>query len=181
MLEEHCIRYCSPTLASLKTGSIFSCPYTSKENLLPIIRTLNKKVQHKGLRVIPLRYGKKQAIIYVYRPNQLEEDLKQPIAHTLLQKCGYCCKKSNCCIQQLVLRLKDYKDFPHEIGLFLGYPPEDVKGFIDNKKETYCGFWKVYTNPEKAKRLFGQYKKCSEIYMKLWNNGASLEQLTVAI
>ena len=134
MLEEHCIRYCSPTLASLKTGSIFSCPYTSKENLLPIIRTLNKKVQHKGLRVIPLRYGKKQAIIYVYRPNQLEEDLKQPIAHTLLQKCGYCCKNSNCCIQQLVLRLKDYKDFPHEIGLFLGYPPEDVKGFIDNKK-----------------------------------------------
>ena len=24
-------------------------------------------------------------------------------------------------------------EFPHEVGLFLSYPPEDVKGFIDHR------------------------------------------------
>ncbi len=29
-------------------------------------------------------------------------------------------------------------DFPHEIGLLLGYPPEDVIGFIENRGQIHC-------------------------------------------
>ena len=45
---------------------------------------------------------------------------------------------------------------PHEIGLFLGIPLEDVRGFILNKGKG-CqahGHWKVYTNLEQARNLF---------------------------
>ena len=28
-------------------------------------------------------------------------------------------------------------EFPHEVGLFLGYPPEDVKGFIDHRANNF--------------------------------------------
>ena len=46
----------------------------------------------------------------------------------------------------LIERLQNREDFPHEIGLFLSYPPEDVQGFIDNRAHNYkriCA-WKVY-------------------------------------
>ena len=37
------------------------------------------------------------------------------------------------------------QEFPHEMGLLLGYPVEDVKGFIRNGGENclYIGYWKV--------------------------------------
>lgn len=56
------------------------------------------------------------------------------------------------------------KEFPHEIGVFLGYPMEDVIGFIENNdKNCLCtGYWKVYSNPERAKNLFRYYDEARE-------------------
>ena len=41
--------------------------------------------------------------------------------------------------------MKDHLSFPHELGLLLGYPVEDVLGFIRNEGRNYlyCGYWKV--------------------------------------
>ena len=74
-------------------------------------------------------------------------------------------------------------EFPHEVGLFLSYPPEAVKGFIDHRANgfKYAGLWKVYGDEEKARSLFAQYKKCTEIYCALWQSGSKLEQLAVAV
>ena len=73
-------------------------------------------------------------------------------------------------------------EFPHEVGLFLSYPPEAVKGFIDHRANgfKYAGLWKVYGDEEKARSLFVKYKKCTEIYCALWQSGLKLEQLAVA-
>lgn len=62
------------------------------------------------------------------------------------------------CIRNLRIRINSSKTFPHEIGLFLGYPVEDVKGFIENKGENCvkCGAWKVYCNPEEKMHFFLQ-------------------------
>ena len=71
----------------------------------------------------------------------------------------------------------------HEVGLFLSYPPEDVKGFIDNGAENYklAGMWKVYGDEARARKLFAQFKKCTDIYCELWRAGSGLEQLAVAV
>lgn len=76
----------------------------------------------------------------------------------------------------------DLKAFPHEIGVFLGYPIEDVIGFINNKGCNFkcCGYWKVYGDKEKAIKEFARYDKCRMIYTKLWNQGRSILKLTVA-
>lgn len=78
-------------------------------------------------------------------------------------------------------RLKESATFPHEIGLFLGYPPEDVSGFIENKPGSCkcVGHWKVYGNMAEAQRMFDQYKKCTDVYCRCWAAGESLERLTV--
>ena len=74
-------------------------------------------------------------------------------------------------------------EFPHEVGLFLSYPPEDVKGFINHRANDFkcAGLWKVYGEEEKACSLFAKYKKCTEIYCALWQSDSKLEQLAVAV
>jgi hypothetical protein len=46
-------------------------------------------------------------------------------------------------------------EFPHEIGLFLGYPPEDVAAFIENDGKNYAcrTHWKVYHEPDAAREI----------------------------
>ena len=41
------------------------------------------------------------------------------------------------------------------MGLFLSYPPEDVKGFIAHRANDFkcAGLWKVYGDEEKARSL----------------------------
>ena len=84
---------------------------------------------------------------------------------------------------QLTFKGGESGEFPHEVGLFLSYPPEDVKGFIDHRANDFkcAGLWKVYGNEEKARSLFAKYKKCTEIYCALWQSGSKLEQLAVAV
>ena len=98
-----------------------------------------------------------------------------------LRDAGYdtrCCQR---CIVGLINKLRQQDEFPHEIGLFLGYPPEDVQGFIDNKAQHYklSGLWKVYGDVEKARKRFELYKKCDRIYYQQWSQGKEIEQLTV--
>ena len=98
----------------------------------------------------------------------------------MLQERGYSCDQPCRCLNQLVSRLRDTSDVPHEIGLFLGYPPEDVSGFLENRKPCSCpGPWKVYGNVEEARARFDLYKKCTRAYCEDWANGCGLEHLAV--
>lgn len=183
MSEELLVRHCSPTLAGLKTGNIFTMSYTTIETLRNEVRSLNKIFVPKGLRVIPLRIENNRAMIYIYRPKKLKQDLENYNVCCLLKNNGYSSSNPSRCITQLIQKLKANGDFPHEIGLFLGYSPEDVQGFIENKAEHYkfTGYWKVYGNEKRARELFFQYKKCTAIYTDQWQKGKSIERLAVAV
>lgn len=181
MSEQLLIRHCSPTLAGLKTGNIFTCSYAKSGEVKDYIRTLNRRLRNKGLRILPLRYSENRALIYVYRPEQLSRDLKHSLAQPILQERGYACHSPEKCILHLMSRLKVRDEFPHEIGLFLGYPPEDVCGFIENKPNSCkcVGLWKVYGDMEKAQQTFAKYKKCTDVYYRQWSEGKALERLAI--
>ena len=176
------IRHCSPTLAGLKTGSLFSCPCRGWEQLTPAIRSLNHKLVPRGLRVLPLRLRGGRALVYVYRPNALEHDLRDRQARSILEQAGYLPERSEQCLLQLIRRLREEAEFPHEIGLFLSYPPEDVRGFMENKacRHKCVGCWKVYGDEEAARRTFARYEHCTRVYQALWAQGRPIEGLTVA-
>lgn len=182
MSEEVIVKYCSPTLAGLKTGSLFSCSYDDQNELLGFLRELNLSLGSKGIRFLPLRFKNKKALIYAFRPSRLFTELKNEEAEKLLSERGYHIDNCGKCLARLRKRLGESREFPHEIGLFLGYPVEDVKGFIDNKAAcAKCsGCWKVYGDEKKAKQLFAQYKKCTCVYEKQWCAGKPLTQLAVA-
>ena len=181
-MEEMLVRYCSPTLAGIKTGNLFRCPFTSQEELNGEIRRLNGKLRAKGLRVLPLRFSDRGALIYVYRPERLKEDLARAEAEEILSSRGYesCCPTR--CIIELIQRLRTEEEFPHEIGLFLSYPPEDVRGFMEQgPKCCKCtGCWKVYGDAEAAKKTFRTYERCTADYLRQMEKGNPIERLAVA-
>lgn len=167
----------------MKTGSIYACPYETREGLLHELQGLNRKLSPRGLRILPLRFGKDRVLLYLFRPGELMRDLQCPCARKILSDAGYGELRLGNCMRCLIERLQKSEDFPHEIGLFLSYPPEDVQGFIDNRAQNYkciCA-WKVYGDEEKAQRTFEQYRKCTQIYCRSYRAGTKLEELAVAI
>lgn len=199
MLEDYLIRFCSPTLASLKSGSLFNCKCASNEPLEECINDWNRIFRSRGIVMHLLRRTSSTALIYVYRESAIKSTLDDPEIRSFLMNYGYdtcsCCEgctAATCsidkCLQHLQTRIECDHDnstmrFPHEIGVFLGYPLSDVAGFITNngKNSKYTGTWKVYGDPSSARKTFARFDKCNAVYNKLWNSGKrSVLQLTVA-
>ena len=121
-------------------------------------------------------------LVYVYRPARVARLLAVPHMLDFLAGEGYTPGTADELLDQLAERLCCEGDFPHEIGVFLGYPLADVIGFIQNrgKNFTACGYWKVYTDPTAAQAEFDRYKKCERIYARCYYNGTPIRRLTVA-
>jgi len=182
LLERHLIEYCSPTLASLKTANLFKHSFTSEEELHRQLEYLNLQLGEKGISLIELYRRGNKALIYVYRKALLQVDLNRPEVGKFLQAYGYEHMEVDAALIRLKVRLNQEREFPHEIGVFLGYPLGDVVGFIQNGgKNCKCsGCWKVYSSECEAVKLFARYKKCRTMYVHLWQNGRTIWQLTVA-
>lgn len=77
MSEELVIRHCAPTLAGMKTGSMFSCMFETKDEMRDTIRRLNRIFSKRGIRTLPLRNKDNRFLIYVFRPEDLKRDLEK--------------------------------------------------------------------------------------------------------
>ena len=192
MFEQELIEHCSPTLASIKAASLFTYTYKSLKELHVRVTYWNSKMKRKGITfdILSENVGVNKALIYVYRRADLEKILNRDEIRSFLLNHGYLIDDNeivggvNCenIILQLKKKFEKLNQFPHEIGIFLGYPIGDVKGFIENHGcNCKCtGYWKVYCNEEESTKTFRKYKKCRDIYMNLWISGRSVMQLTVA-
>ena len=186
MPDQIIIENCSPTLAGLKTANLFAVQ-TLQENggcaaIRDELREFNTLFRGKGVRAVPVRQTAKSTLIYLYRPAYLKRDLRNPEVRKILQEKGYLCDSAERCIAQLARKLSEKgSSFPHEIGLFLGYPPEDVRGFMqDSRKGVKCvGCWKVYGNKEAAERIFKKFRQCTETYKREYLCGVPLSKMIV--
>ena len=86
MSEEIVVRQAAPTLAGIKTGSLFSCPCDSPEELRQEVRRINRLLAGKGLCLLPLRFDGGRALLYLYRPSRLRQDLEDAEAVRLLAR-----------------------------------------------------------------------------------------------
>ncbi len=204
MLEANIIRHCAPTLAGIKTANMFSYRFSDIDTLQAELQDENRKLNEKGVFIEILKASEEKALIYVYRKTMLETDMERAEAQELLTDCGYEYLDLGSCLEQLKERLVLYGHscktgcvheqgaktdsdcplfcFPHEVGLFLGYPIEDVKGFIEQNGQNYkCrGIWKVYGDEGETQKIFRKLEKCAEVYRRLFANGRSILKLTVA-
>lgn len=98
-----------------------------------------------------------------------------------LRRLGYEPAETDGLLAQLARRLQTQPEFPHEIGVFLGYPLQDVIGFIENQGRNFtcCGFWKSYSDPAETQACFACYRKCVHTYVKRFEEGTPIEKLAV--
>ena len=181
MSEQQFIRSTAPTLAGIKTGSLFPYRYTERTEAIRELRRYNQRLRPKGLRLLPLRMTDDFAMLYLYRPGRLSADLQNEEAAKLLRRAGYPDFSETACIRELCRRLASIEAFPHEIGLFLSYPPEDVRGFMEHRdRDCKCvGCWKVYGDVQAARKKFSQFKQCTDCLLRRNADGCPLERLTV--
>ena len=187
MLDRAIINHASPTLAGLKLGSLINL--VTGEGFFEEFAGLSEELREKGVRLMILRLLSGKALVYVYRPLDLERILDDKEVQGFLAGCGYICFDTDSAIQTLRKRLncsvassQNTDSFPHEIGVFLGYPLEDVIGFIENggRNCLSCGCWKVYANECAALKAFARFEKCKSVYQRLFASGCPLSRLTVA-
>lgn len=161
MLEKYLIEHCSPTLASLKTANLFTYAYDGEAEFQEEYRLWEARFREKGVSLMVLRRRRNTALLYVCRKERLKKDLQQPGVAPFLAACGYPAAEPEAALERLRCRLADNAAFPHEIGVFLGYPLGDVMGFIRSggRNCRHAGCWKVYCNEAETLRLFEKFKK----------------------
>ena len=67
MSEEQVVRHCAPTLAGLKTGSMFDAWYPSARALREDLRGWNRRLAGKGVCFLPLRYAHMLEVSWLLR------------------------------------------------------------------------------------------------------------------
>lgn len=173
------VTQCAPVLKGVKISNLI----TMKPGGWRKIRTYLKKSR---IICIPLYADAEKEVLFLYRYEQLERHLKNREVREFLRGCGYESFEVASVLVRLRRRYRLYagisKEFPHELGVLLGYPVGDVQGFIDNRGENSLTsrYWKVYQNPKEAERIFDLYDRVKEQALKEIMCGQSLSHVAVS-
>ncbi len=187
-LEEAIINQCAPTLAGGKPASLFSFGGGQGQSPEVIRRQAeywDRALGRLGLRVRVLRECPRTGgcLLLVYRPDWLEQLLAQAQIRAFFVARGYeLSAGAEGVLAQLADRLCAGGEYPHEIGVLLGYPLEDVTGFMEHggRDCVLCGCWKCYGDPEAARRRFAWYRACTAAYRRRWRAGTPVLDLVKA-
>ncbi|MBQ8781121.1 MAG: DUF3793 family protein [Oscillospiraceae bacterium] len=168
----------APTLLGIKCASLISLAEDEYE-IERQADIFNSRAAVKGLRSRILCSCGSRRLMLIYNEKQLAKRLGDERAKALLVSCGYPEEGGvDEYLDTLAERIRQGGDFPHEIGVFLGYPMEDVEGFIENRGGNFklCGCWKVYGCEESARRIFANYEKCRRFLCGKLDEGADIYQ-----
>ena len=179
-LERTLAYHCAPALSGVKPADLISWR-ESEAGDGPLLRRYARLLAERGVRLRVLTRSCGRYLLLIYRPELLRDWLERPEVAALLGRDGYP-KGMEAQLRRLGQRLAA-PEFPHEIGLFLGYPPEDVEGFRQNggQNSKLTGLWKVYGPVEEAVRRFQMLHRCRERMCRGMEAGSSLLQLLPAV
>ncbi|MDR0523227.1 MAG: DUF3793 family protein [Candidatus Methanoplasma sp.] len=178
-MERKIIEHCAPTLAGLKCGNMFKV--TDRERADMEVARMNDHLGPRGVSVRIMFSCASRDLVLVYREGMLGERLSSPGVPELLKEIGYDCSSVPSCLTTLSERMSR-GEMPPEVGIFLGYPLEDVRGFMENKGRRCkaIGCWKVYGDEESAAKTFSKYRKCRDVFLRKYDAGFPLTKLAVS-
>ena len=189
-LEWQMAMQCAPLITGLKVSNLVMLPASCERDILDFLSATEFSYQI-------LRRTEKKIAMLIYRAEDLIRVLASPEACRILADAGY---PSSClpgkdhapdspqalrALQAALCLLgRRYRDcrekgqpFPHEMGLFLGYPVEDVQGFIEKRPALYSGYWVVFEQVEEKKKLFSAYEEARSSLIRLLHEGWTLVEI----
>ncbi len=176
--EQKLAFHAAPSLLGIKAANMLSVK-RKELDLNENIKRFNEKTAEKGLKIEILCECEEKALLLVYNRRLMENRFSDCKIREFLIKYGYPAEYSlDECIKRLSQRIEGCGNFPHEVGVFLDYPLEDVEGFIENNGANYklCGCHKVYGDEVKAARTFSNYAKCRSFLCNKLNTGFDIYQ-----
>ncbi|AEC01690.1 DUF3793 family protein [Parasphaerochaeta coccoides] len=180
-LERTILFHCAPVISGIKPAGLVSCAgMMRKEGFASELSALAADMDGTGLAFRTVCRCLSHELLLVYHERALEAQLSLPAISSYLKSLGYPVDGTlEDLLGNLCSTLGCGTSFPHEVGLFLGYPLHDVLGFIDSKgqKSLLDGYWKVYAHQEKAQEIFSCYDRCRERLCRLYDHGYSFRQL----
>lgn len=171
--------HCAPVLKGIKVSNIMTSERGTWKRLVKIL---------EGSEILCslLSVQKGREILLLYRCEKLREHLQKEKVRGFLEENGY----EEITVAAVILRLRQRyagyvrgsREFPHELGVILEYPVEDVKGFITNKGKNCLAekYWKVYHNKEQAEAVFARYDHAREAAMEEIVAGCPLREIAAA-
>ncbi|MFV0362913.1 MAG: DUF3793 family protein [Suipraeoptans sp.] len=168
---------CAPFLKGLKVSAIINV----NQGECKVLRSI---ISDTDISFYKLSSSEDKCLLFLYRRKEFTAYLESSEVREFIQPYGYELKSFGTILFRLRERVSDFKQkrmgFPHEIGIFLDYPIEDVKGYIEDKGKNslLTGYWQVYHNPEKAKATFNKYNQARKKAVQEYLNGKALKEIT---
>ena len=175
-VEMQLIVQCAPVMAGLKISNLLIIREEHQGALLELL-------DGSDLTAYYLTRVNGKLVYLVFCMEAMKEFLESASVQRFFKREGY----ENLSIEHILTKFKKrYEnhmtsggEFPHEMGLILGYPIEDVEGFVKYNGDNYLysGYWKVYNRPEEKKLIFHSFDKATEYFVRMMHTGASMKDI----
>ncbi|MCD8052940.1 MAG: DUF3793 family protein [Lachnospiraceae bacterium] len=178
-LSRQLVMQCAPLITGLKMSNLLMIPRACEAEVKSLLRDTE-------LSWFTLRCTSRKTVMLLYRERELREYLESPAVREILKEAGYHEFTFRGTLREMRERYRSNRQgesaFPHEMGVFLGYPVSDVRGFIekDGQDFLYSGYWKVYEGVEEKKRIFRGYETARDTLIELLSGGLTLSELLTA-
>ncbi len=172
--------HCAPTIYGVKSAGLFSVPHLTELERSQAEAFCADAFGEYGPKIRVICSCERNTLFYVYNERLLSERLADPETIRFLSERGYGgCSVCEDFLDVLSQKLARKNGFPHEIGVFLDYPLEDVIGFIKNEGHGFImnGYWKVYGDSEKAARRFASFTQCRRSALSKLEGGMSFDEI----
>ena len=174
--------HCAPSLAGIKAADLLTWTVEGREGA-DLLSHYADLLSRRGIRLYVLGARRGRTLLLIFRPRRLDCWLAQPKVREMLDKAGYPVSRGTEAMLAHLRRRLQGGEFPHEIGLFLGYPPGDVEGFLRDggRHCKLCGPWKVYDTVEEAARRFAAFHRCRDALTQRVDRGIPLSRVFPAV
>lgn len=175
-IETQLALQCAPLISGLKISNLLIIRRDKLAELMAILRSTS-------ISSYVLRNSKEKIAILLFNERKLTSYLKEERVVKLLAEMGY---HENSLYDILPVFRERYKrymsdkiQFPHEMGVLLGYPIEDVEGFIhhNGSNSMLTGYWKVYENISAKEQLFRKFEIVKETMLQLIFFGVGIKDI----
>lgn len=168
-LEFQLALQCAPLITGIKISNLLMVCGRRED-------TVRNLLEGSDLYCFCVMSSPKKTAFLLYRKAELEMYLGNRDVRQLLKRLGYKDFSLEYVLPMFRRRYEAHMNqgmqFPHEMGLLLGYPIEDVVGFMEHsgKEYLYSGYWKVYENVPAKKQIFTRYDEARETLIRLLAN-----------
>jgi len=172
------VRHAAGVLSGVKPASLFGYVARGGRGVLAgersrtirdVLSAAMRALAGEGLKAMVLDVSDQRYTLLVYRPAHVAHVLADPDARDFLRALGYEARGCDEVMRTLYVRMRSYygaadrssrPEYPHEVGLVLGYPLEDVRGFMEGGCETCRGPWRAFGDERRSRATFGRVARC---------------------